>query len=352
MDTTEVAVEVAKDEGIMLAEISNTMVDMSGDVMLPQGLDASLWEDSGVFLDEHDVAKTLGRGLAIERGENYVNALVKFAIDADPSSSLYKRATDAWAEYKSGARSKFSIGFVPLEYSTKPHVCEKYGPNCKRVISKWLLVECSAVTLPDNFGTKVLAMKDLHEIYGEKLSRKNLSNKELLFKTVGISQKASQPAQEPVIEAKAAEEPACSQEEEKVVDKPCEKDETAYMPQEEKPYPNEHAARIADPGKFEKFRRDNGAFGEGIDAIYGITSDGKAELQAIRFDKAKFTADEARAWLKEHGYDPIEFSPAADEKAVETKALPSYKPTLAVYRPSVDIAEVERKRRRGKIMLK
>lgn len=172
------------DEGIMLAEISNTSVDMSGDVMLPQGCDASLWQDSGTFLDEHDVAKTLGRGLDILRTENAVVVKVQFALNADPASSLYKRASDAWAEYKTGARNKFSIGFIPLEVSTKPHVCEKYGPNCKRVISKWLLLEASCVTLPDNFATKVIDMKALGELYGEKLTKKSIDGKEVTYKTI------------------------------------------------------------------------------------------------------------------------------------------------------------------------
>ena len=39
---------------------------------------------------------------------------------------------------------------------------------------------------------------------------------------------------------------------------------------DERPYPNEHAARLRDPRKYDSFRRVNNAFGNGIDAIYGI----------------------------------------------------------------------------------
>jgi len=83
------------------------------------------------------------------------------------------------------------------------------------------------------------------------------------------------------------------------------------------PYPNEHAARINLPGKFEQMRRKNDEFGDGIDVIFGITRDGKTEVQAIRFDKTKFTVEQARKWLKDHNYKPIEF-----EKAKESEALP------------------------------
>jgi len=80
------------------------------------------------------------------------------------------------------------------------------------------------------------------------------------------------------------------------------------------PYPHEHAARLKDPDRYERFRRENNKFGPGIHAIWGITADGKVELQAIRFDASRFTVAEARAWLKEHGYKPIRFEPASEGK--------------------------------------
>jgi len=68
-----------------------------------------------------------------------------------------------------------------------------------------------------------------------------------------------------------------------------------------KPYPNEHAARQLDPKQFQEFRREKDKFGPGIDAIWGIDSNGKAKLQSIRFDSSKFTVAQARKWLKDHG---------------------------------------------------
>jgi hypothetical protein len=76
-----------------------------------------------------------------------------------------------------------------------------------------------------------------------------------------------------------------------------------------KPYPNEHAARVESPDKYDKFARNNGKFGSGIDAIFGI-KDGKSELQAVRFDKTKFTVDEAKKWLKDNDIKYISFEPA------------------------------------------
>lgn len=79
------------------------------------------------------------------------------------------------------------------------------------------------------------------------------------------------------------------------------------------PYPIEHAARLHDPAGYDRFRRENDKFGSGIHAIWGIKNN-KAELQAIRFDAGKFTAAEARAWLKDHDYQPILFEPATGKE--------------------------------------
>ena len=61
------------------------------------------------------------------------------------------------------------------------------------------------------------------------------------------------------------------------------------------PYPNEHAARIQPPEKYDEFRRANDHFKEGIHAIFGrLKSDGGWRLQAIRFD-ARMTI--CRIWM-------------------------------------------------------
>ena len=93
--------------------------------------------------------------------------------------------------------------------------------------------------------------------------------------------------------------------------------------QGERPYPNEHAARLQDPAKYDEFRREAEAGGPGIDFIYGLFEmDGEitSELQAIRFDADRYTADEARQWLSEHDFEAIEFEPAIEEKSANSIA--------------------------------
>lgn len=89
---------------------------------------------------------------------------------------------------------------------------------------------------------------------------------------------------------------------------------------DERPYPNEHAARINDPAKYDEFRRENDAGGDGIDFIYGI-KDGESEIQAIRFDKNKWSVAEAKSWLESNQFDYIEFEEATERADMEERAM-------------------------------
>lgn len=77
------------------------------------------------------------------------------------------------------------------------------------------------------------------------------------------------------------------------------------------PYPSEHAARVHSPGGYTSFARKQIA--PGISAVLGIKG-GKSEIQAYRFDKNKFTAAQARAWLKEHNVNYLSFEPAENQE--------------------------------------
>jgi len=92
---------------------------------------------------------------------------------------------------------------------------------------------------------------------------------------------------------------------------------------EARPYPNEHAARIADPTQFDSFRREADAGGDGIDFIYGIR-DNTSEIQSIRFDAERFSAGEAQDWLEEHDFEPIEFEPADRGRTMEDEKVETF----------------------------
>ncbi len=66
---------------------------------------------------------------------------------------------------------------------------------------------------------------------------------------------------------------------------------------DEKPYANEHACRLEDPGKFIRFRRDNDA---DPNRIYGFLSGGGSRIQAYRYPTSRWTAARARKHCRDH----------------------------------------------------
>lgn len=81
------------------------------------------------------------------------------------------------------------------------------------------------------------------------------------------------------------------------------------------PVVGEHTARITNPDKYVRIRRQNNRFAPGIHVNFGVLKDGKTEVQSIHFDAAKFTISQAKSWLKGHNFKPIEFEPAVQKNS-------------------------------------
>jgi len=77
--------------------------------------------------------------------------------------------------------------------------------------------------------------------------------------------------------------------------------ETEIALEEMKPFPNQHACRLKDPGKYTRFvtmkRKHNG---KEYSAIVGFKKGGGSEDQAYRYDKEIWSASEAGSHCKEH----------------------------------------------------
>jgi HK97 family phage major capsid protein/HK97 family phage prohead protease len=87
--------------------------------------------------------------------------------------------------------------------------------------------------------------------------------------------------------------------------------------EDERPYPNEHAARINDSEKYDEFRRQANVGGEGIDFIFGIYSvddERVSEIQSVRFDADRYTMQQALEWLDENDMEPMKFEEAVGER--------------------------------------
>ena len=97
--------------------------------------------------------------------------------------------------------------------------------------------------------------------------------------------------------------------------------ETLEKEEISKPYPNEHAARIESPAKFKEDSFRSKPITEGVRIIIGRykEDDGKTHVQAYRLHIDHFTAEEAKAWLKEHDVSYIAFEAATGKKKEEEK---------------------------------
>jgi len=91
------------------------------------------------------------------------------------------------------------------------------------------------------------------------------------------------------------------------------------------PYPNQHALRLQDPSKFDEFRTTAGGklfnkvdVPKEISVIWGHLKDaakGAFIPQALRFPIKAFTAEEAKAWIKDNEVKGT-FEPATEEESL------------------------------------
>ena len=54
--------------------------------------------------------------------------------------------------------------------------------------------------------------------------------------------------------------------------------------------------------------------------IFGLLDD-KSEIQSLRFDKEKFTVDEAKEFLKERRFRVLKFEPAIEERHMDKRHI-------------------------------
>lgn len=229
--------------------------------------------------------------------------------DTGRSESVFKMA-------KSRMMPACSVGFMPID-TNRPATKEdrlalglgEYGVEYKT----WEKLEHSPCSIPANPEALQLAVKaaileginwereDLFVLEKNGLMDGNMLDAfELALKDRGVSVPA-------VFEEKDVEEDIIL-----------------------RPYPNEHAARLIEPEKFDKFRRTKGGNLHGkkvpatISIIWGHLKDKPDSAwaaQALRFPTSSWTADEAKKWLKDNDISYKEFAPASGKSIEEVYQL-------------------------------
>jgi hypothetical protein len=202
----------------------------------------------------------------------------------------------------SGAMPGGSIGFMPLQ-SIHDHTPEERAKlRLGKFGVEYISVEklehsaCSVPANPEALSNclKSIEHKRLISIFNSRDIDRMAAEKMLDEKLLDIFKNALGPT-------KTISIPAIT---------PVEKDLEVY-----KPYPNEHAARVRDPGDFIEDSMRSKDITDGVRMIIGKLKDGDDSMvtQAYRFSVDKFTAEEAKKWLEDNDVEYISFEEAAEK---------------------------------------
>ena len=139
--------------GSFTAKISTTSVDRDGEVLVPQGMDASDYLKNPVVMWNHDYGMApLGRCVDLRRMDHHVEADSEWAGKPGEHTGEWFPETVAHL-VREGIIKGISVGFVPIpggvRSATKGDVA-KYGAGVDRVYGKWKLLEYSVVPIPAN----------------------------------------------------------------------------------------------------------------------------------------------------------------------------------------------------------
>lgn len=145
-------------ERAVIARISTKAVDRDGEVLIPQGCDATDFEKSPTVFYNHDYAMPVGRCDGIRRHADHIEAKTRFADRPDGHEGEWMPDT-VFSLLQQGIINGFSVGFLPIEGR---HPCKKdreqLGSRVRYVYSKWKMLEYSVAPLPANQDALVLAV--------------------------------------------------------------------------------------------------------------------------------------------------------------------------------------------------
>jgi HK97 family phage prohead protease len=221
-------------------------VDRMGDIIIASGWQLKDYKKNPVFLWAHQYdTPPVGKAVKVWVDDDRLKFHIQFA-----EKDEYEFADTIYKLYKGGYLRATSVGFMPIESEPIEVKDEDTAYHTPTRYLKQDLLELSACPVPANPNALAEA------------------------KTKGLI------SEDVLTEIATAETEDLT----------------------EKPYPNEHACRLNDPGQYDRFARKNCEIkheDKCIDVIYGI-KENKSEIQAYRYDKKVWTAQEAGSHCKEH----------------------------------------------------
>jgi hypothetical protein len=188
MQRKEIAIKTEDlGERRVLFTISAEVVDRDGDILRADGVDLTNYEKNKVFLGFHNTRDfPLGKTEKVWVEPKKVKAIVYFPtveeLSTDPVQASEKaRLCDfCYCCYKTGMLNAVSVGFIPLEW-----VETKDGYD----ITKWELLEFSAVAVPANQDAIAEAVKSFGKDFAKEFVSVEKSGRKISAETRAVLDK-------------------------------------------------------------------------------------------------------------------------------------------------------------------
>mgnify|MGYP003132256884 CR=1 FL=1 len=147
------------EDGIV-AKISTNSIDRDGEVLIPQGMNASDYEKNPVLFWNHDYAEPVGNVTNLRRDDDAIYGTLTFAKRTEGvEGSFFPEVAESLV--RQGVVKGISVGFVPegggvRNANSKDR--QTFGHDVKRVYNRWKLLEVSVAPLPANQDALVEAV--------------------------------------------------------------------------------------------------------------------------------------------------------------------------------------------------
>lgn len=287
--------------------------DRDGDIVKVSGWMIENYQKNPVFLWAHDY-----RSVPLAAAQKIVRRRSPASLEFHlrfPTEDLYPFADMILNLYEQRIINASSVGFIPFKWEDLTDE-EKDGmsPMAEifggRKFVKQELLELSGCAVPSNPNALQNALKGFGEQYNLQVDESKVMD----YLLKGMPQDVMEVKTDDVLaelkldkcDFEDETEPKVHQVPEDL-DKTGEEEDIGLMkeiPSEEvlKPYPNEHACRLNDPGKYEKFRRGKRKHdGKEYSIIFGKKKDSDTwEEQAYRYNKETWDAGAARSHCSNH----------------------------------------------------
>jgi len=142
-----------------VATITTNSIDRDGEILLPEGMDATDFTRNPVVFWNHDYDRPIGTAMELRRHRTSWTAKAKLATRPDTHVGEWFPDT-VYGFLKQNVVRGVSVGFQPIE-SRKPSKkdIETFGDGVHRVFSKWKLLEFSVTPMQSNQDAMVEMVK-------------------------------------------------------------------------------------------------------------------------------------------------------------------------------------------------